>query len=110
MIMTAGDNIDVSDLPEIVRSPVSIGRAGPSTDAEATRVGTLREFKDSTERECLVTKLRENGWNISKTAEAIDTPRSNLYKKLETCRSRRRPTARRIPSCLRDETHGLGRS
>jgi two-component system nitrogen regulation response regulator NtrX len=83
MIMTAGDSIDVSDLPEIVRSPVSIGRAGPSTDADATRVGTLREFKDSTERAYLVTKLRENAWNISKTAEAIDTPRSNLYKKLE---------------------------
>ncbi len=31
----------------------------------------------------LVAKLRENGWNISKTAEVIDTPRSNLYKKLE---------------------------
>ena len=31
----------------------------------------------------LVGKLRENGWNISKTAEVIDTPRSNLYKKLE---------------------------
>ena len=35
------------------------------------------------ERAYLVAKLRENGWNISKTAEAIDTPRSNLYKKLE---------------------------
>ena len=31
----------------------------------------------------LVQKLRENNWNISKTAEALDTPRSNLYKKLE---------------------------
>ena len=28
-------------------------------------------------------KLREFGWNISKTADVIDTPRSNLYKKLE---------------------------
>ncbi len=28
-------------------------------------------------------KLRENGWNISRTAEVIGTPRSNLYKKLE---------------------------
>ena len=28
-------------------------------------------------------KLRENAWNISKTAEVIGTPRSNLYKKLE---------------------------
>ena len=28
-------------------------------------------------------KLRENQWNISATAAAIGTPRSNLYKKLE---------------------------
>ena len=45
--------------------------------------GTLREFKETAERAFLVAKLRENGWNISKTAEVIDTPRSNLYKKLE---------------------------
>jgi two-component system nitrogen regulation response regulator NtrX len=43
----------------------------------------LREFKESAERAWLVEKLRENGWNISKTAEVIGTPRSNLYKKLE---------------------------
>jgi two-component system nitrogen regulation response regulator NtrX len=43
----------------------------------------LREFKDTAERAFLVQKLRENGWNISKTADLIDTPRSNLYKKLE---------------------------
>jgi len=50
------------------------------SDAKA---GTLREFKDNAERAFLVAKLRESGWNISKTAEVIDTPRSNLYKKLE---------------------------
>ena len=52
--------------------------AGAGSDA-----GTLREFKESAERAWLVEKLRENGWNISKTAEVIGTPRSNLYKKLE---------------------------
>ena len=51
--------------------------------ADAGAAGTLREFKDNAERAFLVAKLRENGWNISKTAELIDTPRSNLYKKLE---------------------------
>jgi two-component system nitrogen regulation response regulator NtrX len=45
--------------------------------------GTLREFKDTSERAFLVQRLRENAWNISKTADVIDTPRSNLYKKLE---------------------------
>jgi two-component system nitrogen regulation response regulator NtrX len=44
---------------------------------------TMRQFKEPAERACLVDKLNENGWNISKTAEAIGTPRSNLYKKLE---------------------------
>jgi len=85
IIMTTGDTIDTSDLPEIVRSSSLAGGstvgAAPGTDS--SRAGTLREFKDSAERAYLVAKLRENGWNISKTAEIIDTPRSNLYKKLE---------------------------
>jgi two-component system nitrogen regulation response regulator NtrX len=61
------------------------GLASPkaSGDSEATKAGTLREFKENAERNFLVGKLRENGWNISKTAEVIGTPRSNLYKKLE---------------------------
>ena len=64
-------------------SPAEV-RAGCSRPAAGeTKAGTLREFKDNAERAFLVGKLRENGWNISKTAEAIDTPRSNLYKKLE---------------------------
>jgi two-component system nitrogen regulation response regulator NtrX len=44
---------------------------------------TLREYKEWSERAYIVEKLREFSWNISKTAEVIDTPRSNLYKKLE---------------------------
>jgi two-component system nitrogen regulation response regulator NtrX len=44
---------------------------------------TLRDFKDKAERQFIVHKLRENDWNILQTAKAIDTPRSNLYKKIE---------------------------
>ncbi len=87
-IMTSGDTIDVADLPESVRSPSSWGALGlagskPGSAGEAAKAGTLREFKENAERAFLVGKLRENGWNISKTAEVIGTPRSNLYKKLE---------------------------
>jgi two-component system nitrogen regulation response regulator NtrX len=82
IIMSAGDAIDVADLPDVVRS-ASAAPARMGGDSEPTRTGTLREFKDVSERAYLVSKLRENGWNISKTAEVIDTPRSNLYKKLE---------------------------
>ena len=82
-IMTSADTIDVSDLPDPVRSPSGAASPRLTSDSESAKAGTLREFKDNAERAFLVNKLRENGWNISKTAEVIDTPRSNLYKKLE---------------------------
>jgi two-component system nitrogen regulation response regulator NtrX len=57
-----------------------------ATEQSWMQAPTLQEFKSGSERAYLVAKLRENGWNISKTAEVIDTPRSNLYKKLEQYR------------------------
>jgi len=48
-----------------------------------TAFSTLKTFKETMEKQFLEAKLVENGGNISKTAESIDTPRSNLYKKLE---------------------------
>lgn len=79
LIMSAGETIDATDVREVVR----IDARGGTPDNRSDRPGTLREFKEAAERAFLVGKLRENGWNISKTAEVIGTPRSNLYKKLE---------------------------
>jgi two-component system nitrogen regulation response regulator NtrX len=83
LIMTPTDVIDVDNLPDSVRFDKAAGDVEVVTGGGTDRPGTLREFKETTERTFLVQKLRENGWNISKTAEAIGTPRSNLYKKLE---------------------------
>src|SRR5687767_1900851 len=80
IIMTPGEVIDVEDLRDVVRVDT---RSSSGADTEKERPGTLREFKEVAERAFLVDKLRENSWNISKTAEVIGTPRSNLYKKLE---------------------------
>ena len=44
---------------------------------------SLMDSFPQAERAFLVQKLRESRWNISATATAIGTPRSNLYKKLE---------------------------
>ncbi|HMF08243.1 MAG TPA: sigma-54 dependent transcriptional regulator [Thermoanaerobaculia bacterium] len=77
LIMTDADPIDARDLPPEARvEPAEISGRGLS-------LSTLSEFKEYAEREFLVAKLRENGWNISRTAETIRTPRSNLYKKIE---------------------------
>jgi two-component system, NtrC family, nitrogen regulation response regulator NtrX len=79
IIMSPGEMVDADEVLQVVR--VDLRGAGP--DNERDRPGTLREFKETAERQFLVEKLRENAWNISKTAEVIGTPRSNLYKKLE---------------------------
>jgi two-component system nitrogen regulation response regulator NtrX len=77
LIMADSDPIEAKDLPpEALVSPTEISERG-------LRLATLSEFKEYAEREFLVAKLRENGWNISRTAEVIHTPRSNLYKKIE---------------------------
>jgi two-component system nitrogen regulation response regulator NtrX len=78
IIMTPGDTIDADDLRDVVRLEPK-----PQASDNEKNPNTLREFKESAERAFLVGKLRENNWNISKTAEVIGTPRSNLYKKLE---------------------------
>ncbi|MGD8377429.1 MAG: sigma-54 dependent transcriptional regulator [Acidobacteriota bacterium] len=63
-----------------------IALAAPSAKPEGggyDRIATLKEFKEVSERDFLEQKLRRFHWNISQTAKEIDTPRSNLYKKLE---------------------------
>ncbi|NJL28564.1 MAG: sigma-54-dependent Fis family transcriptional regulator, partial [Thermoanaerobaculia bacterium] len=59
------------------------GGARPEISESLLAVKTLREFRDLSERLFLVHKLEENGWNVTQTAQAVDTPRSNLYKKME---------------------------
>ncbi|MFN2446076.1 MAG: sigma-54-dependent transcriptional regulator [Vicinamibacterales bacterium] len=81
IIMSSTDAIDVKDLPDFAGARVDQPPAAPDNGWMGS--GTLQEFKATSERAFLVAKLRDNGWNISKTAEVIDTPRSNLYKKLE---------------------------
>jgi two-component system nitrogen regulation response regulator NtrX len=94
IIMSPGDAIDVRDLPDFGARPFEAPAPPPAAMAampaavapaelDWMRVPTLQEFKSTSERAFLVSKLRDNAWNISKTAEVIDTPRSNLYKKLE---------------------------
>ena len=80
IIMSPSDTVDAPDVRAVLRFDAASRGDGA---AQAEKPGTLRGFKETAERAFLVEKLREHNWNISKTAEVIDTPRSNLYKKLE---------------------------
>ena len=59
------------------------GGAKAALSESLLAIRTLREFREVSERMFIVHKLEENGWNVTQTAQSIDTPRSNLYKKLE---------------------------
>ncbi len=77
IIMTEENVIEQKDLPEQVRGEVHVYLP----DTKTTK--TLKEFRELAEKDFILAKLEENDWNISQTAREIDTPRSNLYKKLE---------------------------
>ena len=80
LMFTSGEAIAVSDLPD------SIAGSRPAPAAPKIEGGarpSLRDFREAAERQFVLETLEENDWNISRTAEVIGTPRSNLYKKLE---------------------------
>jgi two-component system nitrogen regulation response regulator NtrX len=77
VVMVPADEVDLRDLP------VELFHDQQEVIEGMVRFTTLQDFKDSMEKAFILAKLRESGWNVSRTAEAIDTPRSNLYKKIE---------------------------
>jgi two-component system nitrogen regulation response regulator NtrX len=77
LILSPGEKVTREDVL------AAAGGARPELSTSLLAVPTLREFRDLSERMFLLHKLEENNWNVTQTAQAIDTPRSNLYKKLD---------------------------
>jgi two-component system nitrogen regulation response regulator NtrX len=77
-LLVAGESIEVADLAGHRKREIATG----SLD-ELLQVSDLEEFRDRSEKIWLERKLREQDWNIKRTAEVIGIQRSNLYKRLE---------------------------
>jgi two-component system, NtrC family, nitrogen regulation response regulator NtrX len=79
LILSSGTRITGDDVTRLVgrRDPEQAG-LGSLLECK-----TFEEFKHAAERAFLLVKLREQDWNVSETARALDMPRSNLYKKIE---------------------------
>jgi two-component system, NtrC family, nitrogen regulation response regulator NtrX len=80
VIMELDDVIQRIDFP----SAPTAGETAGLLDAP-----TLHDFQRAAERAYIVHQLELNDWNVAATARAIDTPRSNLYKKIQTYRIER---------------------
>lgn len=60
-----------------------VTRPASPCESDFFKINSLKEFREKTERQFIIEKLKQNDFNISRTAEVMETPRSNLYKKLE---------------------------
>jgi DNA-binding NtrC family response regulator len=78
LVIMSDEEIRPEDLPPEIRR-----ESEPAVSAAAYSHLTLREFREEMERTFLVHKLREHGWNISKTAAALGIERTNLHKKIK---------------------------
>jgi two-component system nitrogen regulation response regulator NtrX len=108
LIMAEGEIIDERDVAEVERAaggspfasspppvamPAGDGHAAPAileatrpaapTGPDPAQFATLQQYREEAEKVFILRKLREFRWNVSRMAKAIETPRSNLYKKLE---------------------------
>jgi two-component system nitrogen regulation response regulator NtrX len=59
-------------------------RRGLRARPGAAAAGTLQEARARSERDFILSKLRENFWNVSRTAAAIGIERSHLHRKMKT--------------------------
>jgi two-component system nitrogen regulation response regulator NtrX len=84
LILSRGETISTSDIERLT------GSASQEMPADLATARTLKEFRERAETAFLVRKLEENDWNVTRTAKSIETPRSNLYKKLEQYGIKRR--------------------
>ncbi len=75
VIMTPGTEIDAADLPTPMRVPGALA---------SEPVRSLGDARRGFERDFLVSRLSENGWNITRTAEVIGIARESLSRKIKS--------------------------
>lgn len=82
-IMTQDDLIDVSALPAEIRMASEKKKSELSEHNISINYSDFKEAREYFEREFIRSKLQENEWNVSKTAEEIGLERSNLHRKIK---------------------------
>jgi len=85
VIMTPGDRIEARHLP----APLAPGLGGAAETPGGGARGPLEDFpslaaaREDFEKRYIWKKYQESGRNMSRTAEALDVERSNLYRKMK---------------------------
>jgi two-component system, NtrC family, nitrogen regulation response regulator NtrX len=86
MIMVPRPVLLARDVPPPINASLADQKFQEGTAIMRTRHdnATLRDARAEFEREFISQKLKENGGNVSKTADAISVERSNLHRKIKS--------------------------
>jgi transcriptional regulator with GAF, ATPase, and Fis domain len=79
LVIMSGDEITLADLPESIAGV----RPAPAAPRFQGPRPTLKDFRESAERQFVLETLEENDWNISRTAQLLGIERTNLHKKIK---------------------------
>jgi len=80
LVIMSGETIELNDLPDSIAGvePMPVVQK-----LEGSRP-TLKDFRDSVERQFVLDTLEENDWNVSRSAQVLGIDRTNLHKKIKT--------------------------
>ncbi len=81
MIMVPKSTIEVADVLPFMPTREGEGSVTRVNPMEA--YDSLRDARNAFEREYIAIRLRENSWNISKTADDLKIERSHLHRKIK---------------------------
>lgn len=82
-IMVPGAVIDGTEMTQYLPKAEDKDAKGQGSIESSFLQRTFKDAKLEFEKTYIVEKLKENNWNISKTAETIGIERSNLHKKIK---------------------------
>ena len=92
LVILADNPVALADLPPQIAGQGGSPRPPGLQDApegrgviDLTAYGspTLRDLREMVERDYILRKLEETGWNVTRTAEILGIERTNLHKKLK---------------------------
>jgi two-component system nitrogen regulation response regulator NtrX len=84
VIMTPREVIEAEDLPASLAVPApAVPRVGGAPEAPPVGFASLAAARDDFEKRYIWSKYLECGGNMSRTAEALQVERSNLYRKMK---------------------------
>jgi len=89
MVILSDGDLALSDVPAEIRGALepAADEAGPPlvdfAEGNLPPGLSLRDFREAVEKAFILQRLRDLGWNVSKTAESLGIERTHLHKKMK---------------------------